>query len=181
MPSPKGLAAPWSTTLSESTDIIHAMAENGTELPGEKEPSDEELISQYFDMDGASGESENFGRLDEEIPGFKPIQKREDNESTLELEQCTHKENFSGGCCGYVFPWSSQTMMGDMTPQALREYTLEIYTTLGRKRKPTLEDSEAVKRRKMEENPFPSAAGGIIWNDLYREVFRPKGNDALGN
>ncbi|KAI4864954.1 hypothetical protein F4820DRAFT_448568 [Hypoxylon rubiginosum] len=143
-------------------------------------PDDEELVSQYFDLDEASCESEDFGRLDGNIPGFNPIVKQKNNSNRRRLEEDIPWENFSGGIGCYVFPWSSNVMMGCEAPS-----TREMSESLGRKRKPTLEDSYAVKRRKSQENQSPSAAGGIVWNNLFREVFQkiasqpPSGEDHI--
>ncbi|KAI1767918.1 hypothetical protein GGR53DRAFT_480164 [Hypoxylon sp. FL1150] len=173
MPSPRSTPSPWNNTSPETSHTVPAAVQSDTERFSVEDLSDEELICSYFDLDEACGECEDSDVLVEEIRGFEPIQKRKDKGNRLGLEKDTHEENFSGGCCGYVFPWSSQTMMGTLPPRALKAYTMDIHQTLGRKRKPTVEETETVKKIK-KENPFPSAAADITWNKLYREIWVPK-------
>ncbi|KAI0884049.1 uncharacterized protein GGS22DRAFT_189175 [Annulohypoxylon maeteangense] len=130
------------------------------------ESNDDELISSYFELDQASAPSPNSpggysdaGTFDDNIPGFEPIRKRENEWSESECEQDL-EENFSGGMGVYLWPWSSQVFYSKRRPME------EVYSGLG------IYKHKSRKVEKYRGDILPSKHSGIDWKKELRQVYR---------
>ncbi|KAI0139637.1 hypothetical protein F4776DRAFT_617066 [Hypoxylon sp. NC0597] len=136
----------------------------------------DDIILLYFDLDEASapeyfdGDSiNNTGKSDKKPLVFKPIIHLKEDRYKLKLEQEALKENSSGGFGPYVWPWSSQVMIGPKE----RPRELDKMRKAERTNDSNVHDTTKYEN---DKNPLPSYAAGIDWGKELLQVYRPNGN-----